>query len=135
MKSEPYSISVRSLSLTPRDSSASVKTPVPGPSSRTGPEAGVISLVIRLARLAPEGAIAPTLRGLNARERKNNKTSCIAMKFVIHIVNRLRRPMPEWTPYEGSTLSKHCVSQQKRKNFRYGERQQLVGQKSCLRRT
>lgn len=79
MKSEPYSISVRSLSLTPRDNNASVKTPVPGPSSRTGPEAGVISLVIRLARFAPEGAIAPTLRGLNAKARKNNKTLCAAI--------------------------------------------------------
>jgi hypothetical protein len=39
----------------------------------------VISLVIRLARLAPDGAIAPTERGLQARARKNNKTSCAAI--------------------------------------------------------
>ena len=43
------------------------------PNPAPGLEAAVISLVIRLARFAPDGAMAPTLRGLLANARKNNK--------------------------------------------------------------
>src|SRR4051794_39557618 len=110
MKSEPYSISVRSRSLTPRASKASVKTPVPGPSSRTGPQAGVISLVIRLARSAPDGAIAPTLKGLWANARKNSKTFCVAMRVSYPSSQRHHRLLSGSMRYEGRTLWEHCAT-------------------------
>lgn len=70
------SIAVIRAGEKPRASKASVTTPVPGPSSRTGPSPdGSASAAMARARIAPEGAMAPTLAGLAANRPRKRKRS------------------------------------------------------------
>lgn len=48
-----------------------VNTPVPGPSSITGADAGVRSEVMAPASAALDGVMAPMRRGLTSQARKN----------------------------------------------------------------
>ena len=49
-----------------------MNTPVPGPSSMMGAEAGVISEVISSASASLDGAMAPTRMGFDSQDRKND---------------------------------------------------------------
>src|SRR5882672_5359710 len=83
-KSGPYSTSASLSSGTPRASSALVNTPVPGPSSITGAETGVISAVMALASAGLDGAMAATRRGSASRERKNVRALVISYRYQRH---------------------------------------------------
>jgi len=60
----------------PFRSSARVKTPVPTPSSRIFPPRGAMPAVMAADSADPEGANAPTDRGLERRARKKRLRSC-----------------------------------------------------------
>ena len=61
---------------TPIATMAWVMTPVPGPSSRTGPcRTGSICAAMARASAGLEGAMAPTLRGRASAPRKNRNSS------------------------------------------------------------
>jgi hypothetical protein len=80
----------------------------------------VISLVIKFARFGPDGAIAPTVRGLQASARKNNKRLCAAIR-VSHPSHQPHHPlMSAWTRYEGWVLREHCASPQQQEFFDLG---------------
>ena len=66
---------VRFSSCTPLAISARVNTPVPGPSSKIRPVTLEIPAVMIRARCAPEGTMAPTLRGARSHVRANPANS------------------------------------------------------------
>ena len=74
-KSGPYSTRVRSPSVTPRASSARVKTPVPGPSLRDRTVAARFHWVIEPGERHLDGATAATRSGLAIQDRKNWRMS------------------------------------------------------------
>src|SRR5258705_9111488 len=74
----------------PRASRASVKVPVPGPSSRTGPSDGSTPLVMRSASAGPEGAMAPTIIGLDASARKKSKVLDMELRLFGREIRQLQ---------------------------------------------
>ena len=67
----------------PRDSNARVKTPVPAPSSNTGPSEGETCCVMSRPSDALDGAMADTRCGSAIHDRKNRKKSDVAQMAVI----------------------------------------------------
>ncbi|SCM70093.1 hypothetical protein KL86PLE_10036 [uncultured Pleomorphomonas sp.] len=64
---------MRSPSSIPRSKSARVNAPVPGPSSKTGPSEGEISIVMSRESESPDGATAATRKGLATHDRKKRR--------------------------------------------------------------
>ncbi|MDB5833810.1 MAG: hypothetical protein JWR14_3640 [Caballeronia sp.] len=96
-KSGPLSISVSSVSVKPRPKSAFVKTPVPGPSSRTGLSHGSMSRVISCPSASPDGATAETLNGSESHDRKKCRKSEFEVLYVMDRFVSCLDSLPEVT--------------------------------------